>query len=104
MAKNLIKLGSSKANGNKKTETVEIFELDDKIYSVPAKVSAGVSLNYLRKQVEEGPDAAIYYIMTTLLGEEAFDALASHPDLSKGDLDKVMAAVEKHALSDEEGK
>lgn len=104
MATKLIKLGSSKPKENEKVETVDIFELDDKIYSVPAKVSAGVSLNYLRKQVEEGPDAAIYYIMVTLLGQEAYDALANHPTLEKDDLDKVMTAVEKHALADEEGK
>lgn len=104
MAKNLIKLGSSKKDENAPVETIEVFELDDKVYSLPKKVSAGVSLKYLKLQAEEGPDAAMYFIMKEMLGEEAFEALAEHPSLEKGDLSKIMEVVEKHALSDEEGK
>lgn len=101
--KNLIDLGSTEDAANE-IETVELFKLDDKVYSVPKEVSAGVSLEYLERQSEEGPDAAIYFIMKKLLGEEAFNALKSHPNLKKDQLEQVMAAVEKHALADEEGK
>lgn len=104
MAKNIIKLGSSKTSDQTPVETVEVFELDDKVYSVPKKVSAGISLKYLKLQAEEGPDAAMYFIMKKMLGEEAFEALSEHESLEKDDLAKIMEIVEKHALSDEEGK
>lgn len=104
MAKtNLIDLGSTE-EAAKNVKTVELFKLDDKVYSVPEEVSAGVSLEYLERQAEDGPDAAIYFIMKKLLGEDAFNALKNHPNLKKSDLEQIMAAVEKHALEDESGK
>lgn len=104
MAKKLIDLGSSAVEDNEPVEMVEVFILDNKTYSVPKEISAGVSLAYLEKQSEEGPDAAIYYLMKELLGTDAFDALKSHPRLKKSDLSKIMEIIEKHALADEEGK
>lgn len=99
----LLKLGSTK-DAAKDIETIDLFELDDVVYSVPAEVSAGVSLAYLEKQAEEGPDAAIFFIMKKLLGDEAFDALKNHPNLKKDELEAVMSAVEGHVLADDSGK
>jgi hypothetical protein len=104
MAKSLIDLGTTDVEENETVETVEVFKLDGKVYSLPKDVSAGVSLKYLQLQTEEGPDAAAYYIMREMLGQEAFDALANHPRLKKADLNKIMSVVEEHALADEEGK
>jgi capsid portal protein len=104
MAKNLIDLGSSELTEEQSAEKVEIFKLDGKVYGVPKHFSAGVVLTYLEKQAEEGPDAAMYYIMTEMLGKEAYKALMSHQNLKRDDLTRIMEAVEKHALADEEGK
>lgn len=101
---NLIKLGASKLPEGADVERIEVFEVDDVVYSLPKKVSAGVSLKYLKLQAEEGPDAAMYFVMTKMLGQEAFDVLSEHEDLDKDDLGRIMEIVEKHALADEEGK
>lgn len=104
MAVKVIDLGSTEVKGNAKVETVDIFKLNGKTYSAPKKSSAGLSLKYLEKQAEEGPDAAVYFMFVELLGKEAYDALKNHPTLEKKDLDAIMAVVEKIALADEEGK
>lgn len=103
MATKLIDLGSSTPSDGA-VETIDIFKLDGKTYSAPKKISAGLSLKYLEKQAEEGPDSAIYFMFIELLGRDAFDALKNHPTLEKNDLDAVMKVVENLALADESGK
>lgn len=81
-----------------------LFELDDEIYQIPKKPSAGMALGYLERQTEQGPDAAIHWMMTEMLGEEGYGALRDHPNLDREVLDKIIGKVEKKVLGGMEGK
>ena len=85
-------------------EMIDVFELDGDVFQMPKKVSAGIGLKYLKIQAERGPDAAIYYMMLELLGEEAYEALMEHPSLDKETLDQILETVESHGLGASQGK
>lgn len=98
----LIELPSAEESGER--EMKPLFTLDGEVYSIPEKVSAGLSLAYLRIQAEQGPDAAIYYITREMLGDEVYETLENHPSLETEHLEKVMEAIETHVLSGGKGK
>lgn len=79
-------------------EMEPVFELDGDVYQMPKRPSAGLSLGYLRKQSTEGPDAAIYWMMVEMLGEEGYDALANHPDLEAEQMEAIIKHVEERVL------
>ncbi len=85
-------------------EMEPLFELNDEIYQVPKKPSAGMALGYLERQTEMGPDAAIHWMMVEMLGQEGYDALKNHPTLDREILDKIISKVEKKVLGGMEGK
>lgn len=97
----VVKLPSTKEKT--KTETIPLFELDGKTYEIPANPRAGVSLKYLQISTTEGSDAASYYILTEMLGEEAFNVLADHPSLTKEQFEAVFKRVEETVLGDGSG-
>jgi len=102
----IIKLPSTRtAEGEEVEVPMEpLFELDDDIYQIPARPSAGMALGYLERQTEQGPDAAIHWMMTEMLGHEGYDALKNHPSLDREVLDAIIARVEKKVLGGMEGK
>lgn len=85
-------------------EMIDVFELDGEVYQMPKKVSAGLGLKYLKIQAERGQDAAIYYMMLELLGDEAYEALMDHPSLDQEALDQILEVVEAHGLGAGQGK
>lgn len=104
MAKKILDLGSSTVDETVEIEKVALFKLDDVTYYAPKKVKGNVSLVYMEKQAEEGPDAANYYMMKTMLGADAWKALRDNENLELEDLEKIMQVLEQHMLADEEGK
>src|SRR3546814_2774299 len=56
-----------------------LSELNDEIYLIPKKPSAGMPLGYLERQPERGPDAAIHWWLGEMPGQEGLDALKTHP-------------------------
>src|ERR1044072_6913623 len=71
-------------------EMEPVFELDGDLYQIPKKPSAGLALGYLEKQSPLGADAAVYWMMVKMLGEEAFEALRDHPDLEREQMDAII--------------
>lgn len=102
----IIKLPSTKTEDGAELdiEMEPLFELNDEIYQIPAKPSAGMALGYLERQTEMGPDAAIHWMMVEMLGQEGYDALKNHPTLDREILDKIIGKVEKKVLGGMEGK
>lgn len=98
---NVIKLPSTKEKP--KTEMVPIFELDGKTYKIPANPPAGVSLKYLKISTTEGQDAASYFMLNEMLGEDAFEALSEHPTLTKDQFEAVFKKIEEVVLGDGSG-
>lgn len=103
MAEKILDLGTSKVD-EKKVETVEIFKLDGKVYSAPKELPFSFALEYMEAQAEKGPDAAVFFMLKGVLGEEAFGALKSNRNLTQEQFEAVVQRVEKHVLADEEGK
>lgn len=101
---NIIKLPTAKLPEDHVQETVPLFELDGEVYSMPKEPPAGVALKYLRISTEQGQDPAAYFMLTTMLGEDAYNALAEHPTLTTEQFDQIFKAVEKHALGGGKGK
>jgi hypothetical protein len=85
-------------------EMEPVFELDGDLYQVPVKPSAGLALGYLEMQSTQGPDAAVYWMMVEMLGEEGFNALKNHPDLERDQMDAVIQFIEKKVLGAVPGK
>jgi len=81
-----------------------LFELDDEVYLIPQKPSAGMALGYLERQTEQGPDSAVHWMMTEMLGAEGYGALRDHPDLDREVLDTIIQRVEKKVLGGMQGK
>lgn len=85
-------------------EMTPVFELDGDLYQIPARPSAGLALGYLEIQSTQGPDAAIYWMMTEMLGQEGFDALKNHPELEREQMDSIISYIEKKVLGAVPGK
>ena len=84
-------------------EMEPVFQIDDDIYRIPKKPSAGLALGYLEKQSTEGPDSAVYWMMVQMLGEDGYQALKNHPALERSQMDAIIQHIEKRVLGGIEG-
>lgn len=80
------------------TETVPLFVLDGKTYTIPAKPKANITLKYLRNIRTMGEDIAAGELLEGLLGSEGYEALMNHDDLTMDQFQQVMLAAQKHVL------
>ena len=77
----------------KVSKRIPLFYIDDVAYTVPKDPSPSIGLKYLQIAHEESGDAATYYLMTTMLGEEGFQALIDYAEqgkLTQEDYDEVV--------------
>jgi hypothetical protein len=79
-------------------EMVEIFSIDNKPYCVPKDVSPSVSLRFMKLARLEGMEVAMAGLLEEMLGEEAYDALASYPHLTKEQFSDVMQLIRRHSM------
>lgn len=102
----IIKLPSTVTESGEEAEVPmePLFELNDEVYLIPQKPSAGMALGYLERQTEMGPDAAVHWMMVEMLGQEGYDALKNHPTLDREVLETIINKVEKKVLGGMEGK
>ncbi|WP_149264296.1 hypothetical protein [Actinomadura sp. K4S16] len=81
-----------------KIEMVPLFVMGDDVYEMPKKPPAGLALEYLEKQVEDGPDAAAMWVMVEVLGEEVYTMLKDHPSLDFDQFNDIFERLEKNLL------
>lgn len=93
---NLLVLPSAEEAGE--VAMTPLFELDGKVYSIPAEPRAGISLKYLKISTEQGQDPAAYYLLTEMLGQEVFDTLSEHPTLTQPQFEEIFARIENRVL------
>lgn len=79
-------------------ERVPIFELPDetgevKVYSIPAVTRSEIALRYLDIVNERGDDAANYYLLSTMLGQDAYEALMGVDGLEDSDFQGIIERV-----------
>lgn len=75
---------------NAEATYVDLFERDDVTYRIPAKPNVGLALRFLKVNATEGQDAGAYFLLSNVLGDEGYDALASYPDLDEKMLMQVL--------------
>jgi hypothetical protein len=76
-------------------DTVVLFKLDGREYSVPAEPRAAVALRYLRNVRRKSTDYAAATLLEELLGVDGFDALCEYDQLKPDQFKQIMAAAQK---------
>jgi hypothetical protein len=76
-------------------EQVPIFEIDGTAYSIPKVQRSEIQLRYLDIANARGDEAANYYLLTTMLGQEGYDALAAVDGLDDAEFQSVIDSVSK---------
>jgi hypothetical protein len=84
-----------------KPDLVEIFRLNGKSHYIDRNIGAGVALRMLKTLRTEGEDAAVGAMLTELLSEESFDALANHRGIRPKHLAQILLACQKAILGDD---
>jgi hypothetical protein len=87
---------SSEAKPDKKREQrVPLFYIDDQAYTVPRFPAPAVGLRFLKILHNEGEGEANYYLLTTMLGEEGYDALMNYSDKGLLSSEQFEAVIDK---------
>jgi hypothetical protein len=84
-------------------EKVHLFSIDDDDYYIPHEVPPQVTIRLLRELAEGvSHETAVARAMRDVLGADAMDALADTPDITKGQMDKIMGVLERMVLAAQE--
>ena len=94
----VLKLGKNK----REERRAPLFQLDGKEYSVLLNPGPNVGLTFMEIQAEAGQEAATVYMLKTMVGEDAFKALAANPDITDDEYEELMAEISRLALADQE--
>jgi hypothetical protein len=79
-------------------EMVEVFSIDGEPYCVPKDVSPSVALRFMKLARQTGTEIAMGALIEEMLGEEAYDALANCPHVTKEQFRDVMTLIREHAM------
>lgn len=74
---------------------IACFELDGTVYSIPGSVPTNKALRYAHISRTQGLEAAVDYMLETLLGEEGYAALRDFDDLEEDDLAAIIKQASK---------
>lgn len=74
--------------------TEPILKRDGVVYTIPAKVSADVALQYMELAISVGPGEALMWAMKRLMGDEGYKALATFPNLTDTELGKITNYIQ----------
>ena len=85
-------------------ERVDLFSIGDQTYTMLAHPPGNVPWKYMDIAKREGIDIAVQYVMSTVLGEETWQAAVDCEDITKEQLAQVMDIVLKHGLGGEADK
>lgn len=75
-------------------EMVDLFEIDDVMYSVPRKPRANIALQYLDAAERLGLGAAELFILRAMLGEDGYAALSRCDSLTEEHLAWVLETIQ----------
>ncbi|HEV2346446.1 MAG TPA: hypothetical protein VGS97_20270 [Actinocrinis sp.] len=81
-------------------DLVEIFRIDGKPYFIDRNRGAGVVMRLIKSIKTDGENAAVATMLTELLGEDAYEALASYRGLTAKHIYQVVLACQKAILGD----
>jgi len=73
--------------------TVERDGQEPRVYSMPAKPNAGLTLEYLRQGRKLGAELAASWIIETAIGEEGYDALVDELSQHDGNPQELLRSL-----------
>ena len=84
-------------------ERVPLFYVGDDEYTIVARPQMEIGLTYLKLNRTPpgkggGEDAAIYYLLTALLGQDGYDALSAFKGLRQDQFQKIVGIATQMAL------
>lgn len=81
--------------GQRQVKMVDLFELDGHVHRIPAKPSAALIIRFMRqcRNPKIGADLAVENLLISLIGQEAWDALADSPEVTSEDVADVLYIV-----------
>ena len=86
---------SSEAKPDKRRDQrIPLFYIDDDPFTVPRFPDPAVGLKFLKILHEDGDGEANYYLLTSMLGQEGYDALMAYSEkglLTQEQFDGVIA-------------
>lgn len=82
---------------------VVVFYIDDEAYSVPAHPGAEIGLKMLQLMETRGQEAATYYMLVTMLGEDGYRALMEYKNLPPEAMKQVVDKINEIANGAMEG-
>lgn len=100
----MIEIKSAKKNVGQEEEMVDLFSIDDVVYSIPAKPRVNLALQYLTDARKFGEHMAQMMLLEKLLGEKGFKALSEYEDLTPEQLAQVGETASKLTLGNREAK
>lgn len=91
---------------NQPVETVPVFEIDDVVYSMPARVPGSIALQLIERMAEEGELVAVIWAFRKVLGDEAYEALRDCDDVEPEQMTEILDGVSDRILGvlEESGK
>jgi|SRR5690554_4039081 len=89
---------SERRNEAQEVDRIEVFEIDGRKYTMPAKLSPAAGMRYLRNLRDRGRDYAEAQLLTEALGSEAVDALAECDEITHDEMATILAIVMRIAL------
>jgi hypothetical protein len=84
-------------------ELVELFSIDGKSYFVPKHPPPAVALRFIKTAWVVGMELALAEMLQTMLGEEAYDALAECDAMTVDQLGAIMQGVRRLSMGALEG-
>jgi hypothetical protein len=82
-------------DGTAKPERVPAFSINGITYSINVRPLTNAGLRYVHLARTKGNEHAIDFMLTTLLGEEGYEALMDYDDLTEEDLKAVVEGASK---------
>lgn len=94
----MIKIENNATNN----ETVDLFELEGKVYTIPAKPRASLVLRYMKSVREHGEEYASSEMLEGLLGKDNYAVLESCEHLTIGDFQAIMEEAQRVVMGNVE--
>lgn len=100
----VLRLTTKKDDGApQKEKRVPVFYIDDTMYTVPAEPGAEIGLKMLELLEHRGQEAAMYYMLTTMLGQDGYKALMTYKNLPPTAMAQVIKRINEIANGALEG-
>jgi hypothetical protein len=79
-------------------ERIPIFTINGVDYSIPRRPQMGLGLKFSRDRRSYGSDVAVVNLLTSMIGEEGFEALINYDGMTVEDLETITEICSRAAM------